>query len=103
VVLNDEPTSLTDAYAFIELARAANPAVDLRVVVNSAVNEADGKKTYETIQKASENFLRYTPPLAGIIRRDTHVRDAIRAQTPLLTRSPGSEAAADVEKIAGKI
>src|SRR5580698_1373130 len=34
VVLNDEPTSLTDAYAFIKLARAANPQADLSGVVN---------------------------------------------------------------------
>jgi flagellar biosynthesis protein FlhG len=103
VVLTDEPTSLTDAYAFIKLARAANPQADLRVVVNMAMNVNDGTKTYETISKACENFLRYSPPLAGIIRRDNKVRDAIRAQTPLLTRSPSSDAAQDVDVIAGKV
>jgi flagellar biosynthesis protein FlhG len=103
VVLTDEPTSLTDAYAFIKLARAANPQAELRVVVNMAANASDGAKTYETISKACENFLRYTPPLAGIIRRDAKVRDAIRAQTPLMVRSPGSDAAEDVEAIAAKI
>jgi len=103
VVLTDEPTSLTDAYAFIKLARAANPQADLRVVVNMAANAADGTKTYETISKACETFLHYTPQLAGIVRRDNKVRDAIRAQTPLLMRSPSSDAAQDVEGIAGKI
>jgi flagellar biosynthesis protein FlhG len=103
VVLTDEPTSLTDAYAFIKLSRAANPHADLRVVVNMASNLNDGGKTYETICKACESFLRYTPPLAGIIRRDTHVRDAIRAQTPLLVRSPVSDAASDVDAIAGRL
>ncbi|MGE3622552.1 MAG: MinD/ParA family protein [Bdellovibrionales bacterium] len=103
VVLTDEPTSLTDAYAFIKLGRAANPQADMRVVVNMAGSAAEGTKTYETISKACENFLRYTPPLAGIIRRDNKVRDAIRAQTPLLMRSPGTEAAEDVEAIAGKL
>ena len=99
VVLNDEPTSLTDAYAFIKLGRAANPNADFRVVVNMAANTVDGTKTYETICKASESFLKYKPPLAGIIRRDTKVRDSIRAQTPILIRSPTSDAAQDVEAI----
>jgi len=103
VILNDEPTSLTDAYAFIKLARAGNPQADLRVVVNLAANTADGTKTYETICKASESFLNYKPPLAGIIRRDPKVRDAIRAQTPLLIRSPSCDAAQDVEAIAAKM
>src|SRR6204780_868135 len=103
VVVTDEPTSLTDAYAFIKLARAANPKADLRVVVNMAANANDGNKTYDTISKACESFLHYTPQLAGIIRRDTKVRDAIRAQTPLLVRSPSSDAAQDVDAIAGKV
>ncbi|MDP9127700.1 MAG: MinD/ParA family protein [Pseudomonadota bacterium] len=103
VVVTDEPTSLTDAYAFIKLARAANPEADMRVVVNMAASASEGQKTYDTIRKASESFLRYTPPLAGIVRRDLKVREAIRAQTPLLVRSPVSDAASDVEAIAGRM
>jgi flagellar biosynthesis protein FlhG len=103
IVITDEPTSLTDAYAFIKLARAANPNAEMRIVVNMATNASEGQKTYEVIRKACENFLRYNPPLAGVIRRDTKVRDAIRAQTPILTRSPTSDAAADVEAIAASL
>jgi flagellar biosynthesis protein FlhG len=103
IVVTDEPTSLTDAYAFIKLSRAANPSADMRIVVNMATNQNEGQRTYETIRKACESFLHYSPTLAGIIRRDTKVRDAIRAQTPLLTRSPLTEAAADVEAIAAQL
>ena len=103
VVVTDEPTSLTDAYAFIKLSHAANPAADIRVVVNLANSAQDGRKTYDTLRKVCKSFLHMTPALAGIIRRDSKVRDAIRAQTPLLTRSPVSEAASDVEAIAGQI
>ena len=66
-------------------------------------SDGEGQRTYQTIAKAAETFLRYTPPLAGIIRRDTKVRDAIRAQTPLLIRSPISDAADDVEAVAVQI
>jgi len=103
IVITDEPTSLTDAYAFIKLTRAASPNADMRIVVNMASNANEGQKTFETIAKACETFLHYTPPLAGIVRRDPKVRDAIRAQTPLLTRSPVTEAASDVEAIAAQI
>jgi flagellar biosynthesis protein FlhG len=103
IVVTDEPTSLTDAYAFIKLARAANPTADMRIVVNMAATSSEGQKTYETIRKACESFLSYTPPLAGIIRRDAKVRDAIRAQTALLIRSPQSQAAEDVEAIAAQL
>jgi flagellar biosynthesis protein FlhG len=103
VVVTDEPTSLTDGYAFIKISRAANPTADMRVVVNMATNMADGARTYDTLRKACESFLFYTPPLAGIVRRDPKVRDAIRAQTPLMVRSPACDAALDVYGIAEKI
>ena len=103
IVATDEPTSITDAYAFIKVSRAAIPHADMRIVVNMATNAHDGDDTYKTIQSACQNFLQYSPPLAGIIRRDSKVRDAIRAQMPLLVRSPNTEAAVDVETIASRL
>lgn len=100
LVTTDEPTSLTDAYAFIKLGAAAGMSKRVSVVANQAPNAIEGEKTYKTLLKACENFLRLTPPLAGIVRQDPRVRDSIRSQTPILTRSPNSEAAVDVEKIA---
>ena len=43
VVTTDEPTSLTDAYAFIKVTHATNPNADLRVVVNMASSVARGR------------------------------------------------------------
>ena len=100
VVTTDEPTALTDAYAFIKLSLMRDPAADLRVVVNMAESEAEGARTYATLLKACESFLKASPPLAGVIRRDAKVKEAIRNQTPVLTRSPNTDAAADVEKLA---
>ncbi|CAK0743731.1 flagellar biosynthesis protein FlhG [uncultured Gammaproteobacteria bacterium] len=103
VLTNDEPTAITDAYAYIKVTRATNPAADIRIVVNLAQSTRDGERTYGTINKACQNFLKFSPPLAGIIRRDNRVRDAIRGQVPLLIRSPGSDAAKDVESLAAKL
>ncbi|MEL3888675.1 MinD/ParA family protein [Ferrovibrio sp. MS7] len=103
VVTNDEPTALTDAYAFIKLARMADRNADVRVVVNIAPTTREGERTHAKLAKAAENFLKYTPPLAGVIRRDEKVRDAIRNQMPILARHPMSDAAADVEAIAGSL
>jgi flagellar biosynthesis protein FlhG len=99
VVTTDEPTSLTDAYAFIKVTHLERPGSDIRVVVNMANSTREGERIYYTLLKACEGFLKISPPLAGVIRRDLKVREAIRNQTPLLTRSPNSEAATDVEAI----
>ncbi len=103
VVTTDEPTSLTDAYAFIKVTHLERPGTDMRLVVNMANSTREGERIYSTLLKACEGFLKVSPPLAGIVRRDMKVRDAIRNQTPILTRSPNSEASADVEAIAEKL
>lgn len=100
LVTTDEPTSLTDAYAFIKLGAAAGMSKNVSIVVNQASSTTEGEKTYKTLLKACENFLRLSPPLAGLVRHDAKVKDTIRHQTPLLTRSPNADAAMDVEKIA---
>lgn len=103
LVVTDEPTSLTDAYAFIKLGNAAGMSKNVSIVVNMAPSVAEGERTYRTLLKACENFLRLSPPLAGLVRSDPKVKDTIRHQTPLLTRSPNCEAAEDVEKIAREL
>lgn len=99
VVTTDEPTALTDAYAFIKLTLAERRNTDIRVVVNLAQSMSEGEKTFETLAKACRSFLQFEPKLAGIIRRDNKVRQCIRQQKPLLTVYPNSDAANDVEKL----
>ncbi len=103
VVCTDEPTSLTDAYAFIKIMSMQYPKCNLNIVVNQANSVREGERTYETLLKACRNFLKISPPLLGVIRRDTRVRDSIRSQMPLLSRYPVSEAAEDVIAIARKL
>lgn len=103
VVTTDEPTSLTDAYAFIKLSHAAGHADNIRVVINNTGTKKEGEGTYNTLLKACNTFLKISPPLLGIIRQDKRVREAIRAQTLYLTRSPNTETAEDLEQIAQRV
>lgn len=100
IVTTDEPTSLTDAYAFIKLGSAAGISKHINIVINQASSLFEGERTYKTLLKACENFLRLSPPLAGMVRHDTRVKDSIRHQTPILIRSPNADAAEDVQKVA---
>ena len=110
VLATEEPTSLTDAYAVLKLHaadrgadRGAGRDRDARIVVNQAASPAAGERTYTTLARACTRFLGQTPPLAGIIRRDGMVREALRRQSLLLTRHPASPAAADVEAAAARL
>lgn len=101
VVLTDEPTSLTDAYALIKLTHQWHPETAIAVAVNMVADEAEGRRTHAALERACIKFLGLKPPLAGIVRRDPKVRAAIRAQTPFLTRNPGAPAAVGISALAG--
>jgi len=103
VVTTDEPTALTDAYALIKVLASAGRRGGIEIVVNLAASEKDGERTYATLRKACESFLKIAPPLAGVVRRDDRVREAIRRQAPTLARHPTCAAAADVEAIAARL
>ncbi len=99
VLTTDEPTAITDAYAFIKLTLAESPAMDMRIVVNMAASTAEGRRTYATLNQACLKFLKSDPPLAGIIHRDHRVKDSIRAQSPIMSRYPDAPAVHDVEEL----
>ncbi|MFK7839359.1 MAG: MinD/ParA family protein [Bdellovibrionales bacterium] len=103
LITTDEPTSLTDAYAYIKIGNAAGMSKNINIVVNMASSEMEGEKTYKTLLKACSNFLRLKPPLLGMVRVDPKVKESIRNQVPLLIRSPNTQAAENVEDIANEI
>ena len=114
VVTTDEPTALTDAYAVLKLhardrvvlgghasgGEVASPAIDARIVINQTSSPTSGERAYATLARACTNFLGRTPPLAGIIRKDPYVNEAIRRQMLLASRHPNAQAVQDVELLA---
>jgi flagellar biosynthesis protein FlhG len=103
VVATAEPTSLTDAYAVVKVGLADRPGLDVRIVVNQASSPAAGLRTYANLAKACQTFLGTTPPLAGVVRSDGCVPDAIRRQVLLQHRHPNAKAAQDVERLAAAL
>ncbi len=99
VVATADPTSLTDAYAVLKLRALDRPGGEARIVVNQAASRAEAARTYAALQRACAAFLGWSPPLAGIVRQDEKLREAIRRQALLLTRHPTSGAASDIEQI----
>ena len=100
VITTADPTALTDAYAFIKVTSQQQPDANLNIVVNMVKSRSDGKKIYEKLKTACQNFLKLEPAMAGIIRQDDKVAASIRAQTALLSRYPTSEVAKEFEALA---
>ena len=103
LVTTEEPTSLTDAYAFIKLSHSTGHSDTIKLVINMASSQRDGERTYKTLAKASSTFLKITPDLVGILPLDRQVRESIRTQTPFLMRYPTSESAEIFDKISQNV
>jgi flagellar biosynthesis protein FlhG len=98
-----EPTSLTDGYAVLKLFLADQPGGDARIVINQAASEAEAARSFATLSRACSRFLGAAPPLAGVIRRDRLVPDAIRRQALLMQLYPASAAVEGVRAVAAAV
>lgn len=103
LVVTEDPTSLTDGYAFIKMAHKAGNAPTFEVVVNMAETYESGRQIYAALSNAAKSFLGIEPALAGVIRRDPAVARAIRRQTALLNFDRECEAAQDVRRLASTL
>jgi flagellar biosynthesis protein FlhG len=99
VVATGEPTSLTNAYAVLKLHRRDRPGGDARVVVNQAADRAAGERTWRSLDRACASFLGGGVRLAGVLRRDPRVPEAIRRQTAFLSRHPAGPLASEVDAL----
>jgi flagellar biosynthesis protein FlhG len=100
IITTDEPTSMTDAYALIKVLSKKSPHIKIHIVVNRADSEKEGIKTFQTLCKVCESFLKFTPKLGGIVRYDKKVRDAIRHQEPIITYAPRANSTKDISDVA---
>ena len=103
ILCTNDTASISDNYGLIRMLSSTSPKSKIHIVINQSNSIEDGRRTYQMLERASREFLEITPPLLGIIRQDTRMRDSIRNQTTLINRYPQSEAALDIISIAQRI
>lgn len=101
VIGNNEPTTLTDNYAFIKLTRGAAPPPWF--LANGVADAAEGCVAQATLARACRRFLDLDCAALGTVRRDPRVPEAIRRQMPYLERSPQAPAATDIAAVARQL
>jgi flagellar biosynthesis protein FlhG len=100
VVVCDEPTSITDAYALIKVLSTERNVSRFRIVTNMTHQGGDGRSLFEKLLRVSERFLQVTLDHAGSVPYDDRVWRAVQLQTPFVTAFPSSLAAAALKKLA---
>lgn len=100
VVVRDEPTSITDAYAVIKVLSCDRDVSRFRVVTNMTRGSGDGVALYNKLARVTDRFLNVSLHHTGSIPYDERVGRAVQMQTPFMTAYPASMAALSVRKLA---
>jgi flagellar biosynthesis protein FlhG len=103
LVTTPEPTSLTDAYAFVKVMRQKWSLAKVELVVNKAASRQHAVEIAEGFGRVTERFLNYSVPLRGVICQDEKVSEAVCRQSPLMISSPHSTAAAGIRALAREL
>ncbi|TQV84189.1 MinD/ParA family protein [Exilibacterium tricleocarpae] len=103
VVVCDEPSSITDAYALIKVLNREHKMQRFRVAANMTRSAQEGQNLFHKLNKVCERYLDVTLQYAGYIPFDDNVRKAVQRQKPLLEFSPRCKAAQALRTLAQKV
>jgi len=103
VVVTDEPTSITDAYAQIKLLNRDYGLFRFRVVANMVKTEQDGRLLFAKLAKVTDRFLDVALQYVGSIPFDEHVKKAVQKQRPVYEAYPRAKASMAFKALAQKV
>lgn len=99
VILNPDPTSITDAYALIKNISNVEDK-ELKLVINRVESAAEGKEAFAKISNTVERFLDVKIENLGYIFEDYNLGKAVKQQMPVIKAYPRSLSSKAIEEIA---
>lgn len=103
VVATPEPTAMADAYAMIKVLSRHCGVTRVGMVLNQVVGKEEARDVFERLDQLCARFLSVSLDFLGTIPRDAHVREAVMAQSPLVTAYPACPASQALAKLADDI
>ena len=102
VVVCDEPTSLTDAYALIKILNREHGVFKFKIVANMVRSEREGTELFSKLSKVTGRFLDVALELVGVVPFDENIRKSVRTQAAIVDAYPSSPAALAITNLAQK-
>lgn len=102
VVVTNDPTSLTDAYALIKVLNRDHGIRRIQVLANMARSAAEVREIYENLRRVAEKFLDVTLSLMGSVPEDEWLKRAVRHQRAVVDAYPNSPSAKAFHQLAAK-
>lgn len=100
VVVCDEPTSLTDAYALIKVLNREHGVFKFKIVANMVRDIREGQELFQKLSMVSNRFLDVALELVGSVPFDENIRKSVRKQCSIVDAYPASPASVAINNIA---
>ena len=93
VVICNDPSSLTDAYALIKVLNRDHGVERVQVLANMVQNLTEAKEVHESLRRVAERFLDVTLNFMGFVPQDEWLKRALRRQQTVVQAYPNSPSA----------
>ncbi len=103
VVVCDEPSSITDAYALIKVLNRDHGVERFHMVANRVRSPEEGRMLFRKLSAATDRFLDLAIDYVGMVPEDDCLRRAVQKQQPVVTSFPGSPAARAFKDMAMRV
>jgi flagellar biosynthesis protein FlhG len=105
LVANNQPTSITDAYAMIKVLATQHGERHFKLLVNGLTRPQEAEVVYRTLLTVTERFLGHEIHLEylGFIPHDDSIPKAVMRQQPVLTLYPQAPASQSFTRIAERL
>lgn len=100
LVVCNEPTSLTDAYALMKILNRDHGVFKFKVVANMVRNAREGQELFAKLSKVTNRFLDIALELVATVPYDENIRKAVRKQKAIVDVYPGSPASLAITSLA---
>ncbi|MBA3988853.1 MinD/ParA family protein [Aliidiomarina maris] len=93
LVVCDEPTSITDAYALVKVLSREHGVFRFKVIANMVRSMREGQVLFNKLTKVTDRFLDVALELAAIVPFDDNLRKCVRKQKLIVEAAPRSPSA----------
>lgn len=100
IVICDEPTSITDAYALIKLLSRNYGVFRFRILANMTQSAQEGHELFRKISKVTDQYLDVMLDYMGTVPHDEFLRKAVRRQRAVIQAYPRSRSAQAFKNLA---
>ncbi|WP_298769258.1 MinD/ParA family protein [uncultured Shewanella sp.] len=103
IVVCDEPTSITDAYALIKILSREHGVFRFKIVANMVRSLREGMELFAKLSKVTDRFLDVALELVATVPFDENLRKSVRKQKLIVEAFPKSPASIAYHGLANKM